>query len=535
MNSLRMNRSRLSLVSKILFIVFVFSCGGILFGHSGKASFHILIDTDAAPDDLRAICLFLASQEFEILAITVSDGALTPEEGLVKVRALLTAFGHDGIPTGRGRSVQQKEPSWRGFCQSVKWGKEESIRTRNEINAADLIVSAVESEDEPVIGICLGSLTNIADAFKAKPQMKSGISRIVWYNDSALPLAGTNYETDREAALSVVFSGIPLEVVSNSGKNACVFDALVLKSIRSVRSPYAQKISETHSQKPVLRKMASGHLKLWDDLLPVYLLYPDMFSIQTVKKPGNLKLLTAGNAEEITAKFLEILQSRDIVKSKVFKGFPDLPELFAEDVRPSMNSIIREYGMEEWRVGVLTNELHGHLGIYSIIGAKMGLRARQYFNIGIDDISVVSYAGSTPPLSCMNDGLQVSTGGTVGHGLFAVSSEPDFRPEAAFTFKGRTLRIRLKDRYWERVNEDIRRGIELFGSGTEENWNYVRKLAIRYWLEWDRNDIFILKEVKETPPLNPDSSSEVSVPLSCLRDNIDFYKKLLGVDTLGNY
>lgn len=496
MYSLKNRKSRSVLISIAWIIIFVSSGVGILFGHSGKASFHILIDTDAAPDDLRAICLFLASPEFETVAITASDGALPPDEGLIKVRALLTSFGHEGIPTGMGMRVQRKVPSWRTFCRIVRWGDEKKIRVKREINAADLILSSVESEDEPVIIVCLGGLTNIASAFQAKPQIINRISRIIWYNDSVEPLSGTNYDIDKDAVRAIVSSGVPLEVVSNSGKNAFVFDVQVLHSIGGVRSPYGQKISATHSNESVLKRIESGHLKLWDDLLPVYLLYPDLFISHTGQTANNLNLLTVQDIKEIKIKYLEILRSRDYVKSKVFKGFPDSPELFADDVRPSMNKIIEKYGMEEWRVGVLTNELHGHLGIYSIIGAKMGLRARQFFNIGIDDISVVSYAGRTPPLSCMNDGLQVSTGGTVGHGLFTVSSEPAFRPEVKFTFKGRTLRMRLKDQFWERVKDDIKKGVELYGSGTDDNWKYVRRLAIRYWLEWDRHEIFILEEIE---------------------------------------
>ena len=40
-----------------------------LFADSGKARFHVIIDTDCAPDDLRAISLMLASSDYEILAI----------------------------------------------------------------------------------------------------------------------------------------------------------------------------------------------------------------------------------------------------------------------------------------------------------------------------------------------------------------------------------------------------------------------------------------------------------------------------------
>ena len=463
-------------------------------GHSAKARFHILIDTDAAADDLRAICLFLASPEFEILAITASDGALLPEEGLLKVRALLKSLGHEGIPTAPGKAVQKGKPSWRDFCQGIRWGDEESIKTRDEMKAVDLTLNALENEPEPVIAVCLGALTSMAQAFETNPQIKDGISRIVWYNDGVGPFSGTNYDIDRKAADDVISAGIPLEVVSNSGENAFVFDTGVLKSIEAIPSPYAERIAASHSNRSVWRRIESGHLKLWDDLLPVFLLHPDMFECKAGDEAGHLRLFTVKNAEEIKAEFLEILESRNDVKSLVFTGFPDSPELFAADVRPYIDGIIRKYGKEEWRMGVLTNEIHGHLGIYSIIGAKMGLRARQYFHVGVDDISVVSFAGSTPPLSCMNDGLQVSTGGTVGHGLFTVSPELLYRPEATFTFKGKTVRIRLKDHYWEIVKEDIQKGVDLYGSATEDNWKYVRRLALRYWLEWDRQEIFTLEK-----------------------------------------
>ncbi len=487
------NKRKVRLKSMALMVLFLALWAFPLNGHSTKARFHVLIDTDAAPDDLRAICLILASPEFETLAFTTSDGALSPEKGLLKVRALLKSLGHEGIPAALGKDVQREAPSWRNFCQGIRWGDEENIEIRDEMKAVDLIINAVENEPEPIIVVCLGALTNMAQALKANPQIKDRISRIVWYNESIDPLSGTNYDIDRTAAHDVISAGIPLKVIS-SGENALFFDAEMLKSIKAVLSPYGERIAAAHDDKAVLRRIESGHLKLWDDLLPVYLLYSDMFECKTSNEAARVRLFTVKNGEEIKTGFLEILRSRDDVKSLVFTGFPDSPELFADDVRPYMDGIIKKFGKEEWRVGVLTNELHGHLGIYSIIGAKMGLRARQHFNIGVDDISVVSFAGSTPPLSCMNDGLQVSTGGTVGHGLFVVSPEPPYRPEATFTFKGRTVRIRLKDRVWDIVKNDIQKGVESYGNGTEENWKHVRRLALRYWLEWDRREIFSLEK-----------------------------------------
>jgi len=472
-------------------LILLLLLGGLFsHAHSGKARYHIIIDTDTAVDDLRAICLFLASSEFEVLAFTTSDGAVGPEHGLIKVKSLIKSFGHEGIPTGAGRVIQDEIPPWRTFNRNIHWGEEKRIKINKKNSAADTILSALESEEEPVLFVCLGGLTNLAEALKTKPQIQKKIKRIIWYNDNIEHLSGTNYDSDKTAAHTVLSLPIVLEAVCNSGIDNPVFTPEILQSIGALNSPYAKKIFTTHNDKKVMQRIKTGHLKFWDDLVPVYLLHPELFTCHTSKKADHHKLIRVRDWESVKTKYQEILISRNQVESKVFEGFPDIPELFADDVRPYMKSIIQKHGKEEWRIGVLTNELHGHLGIYAVVGAKMGLRARQYFHIGIDDISIISYAGNTPPLSCMNDGLQVSTGGTVGHGLITVSQDPPFQPKAAFTFKKRTVYLRLKDRYWNIIRSDIRKGIELYGMNTEGYWKYVRKLAIKYWLEWDRLEVF---------------------------------------------
>jgi pyrimidine-specific ribonucleoside hydrolase len=462
--------------------------GPICTAHSGKARYHIIIDTDAAVDDLRAICLFLASPEFEVLAITTSDGILSPEEGWKKVQSLLRSFGHEGIPTGAGQSIQEEIPPWRDFNRKVSWGKEANIK--NMKSAVDAILSAIEFEEEPVLFVCLGGLTNLAKALETKPEFREKIDRIVWYNDSVDPLSGTNYDIDKKAAHSVFSTLIPLEAIRNNSASAPAVDLDFIDDISDLDSHYAQMISSAHLRDVVIDLIKTGHLKFWDDLLPIYLLYPELYTSQSDKKSSPQQLFQAQDWEGIKAKYLDTLSSRNQAASKVFKGFPDSPEHYADDVQSYMNDIIGKHGIEEWRLGVLTNELHGHLGIYAIVGTKMGLRARQYFHIGVDDISILSYAGSTPPLSCMNDGLQVSTGGTLGHGLITVSPESPFQPRAAFTFKDRSICLRLKEKYWNIIKSDIKTGIEQFGLNTEDYWKYVRKLALNYWQEWDRMAIF---------------------------------------------
>ena len=175
----------------------------------------------------------------------------------------------------------------------------------------------------------------------------------------------------------------------------------------------------------------------------------------------------------------------------VLKDFPLSPDLYADDVRDILDTCLERYGEREWRVVVLSQEIHGHLGIYSALGAKMGLRAMELLEArGIyQEPTIVSYAGSVPPISCFNDGLQVSTGSTVGHGLFSVADNPVKRAEADFSAGGTVFTLRLKEEYSRQIRSDIEKGTAAYGR-SPEYWEYVRRLALEYWRDWDRTVIF---------------------------------------------
>lgn len=175
----------------------------------------------------------------------------------------------------------------------------------------------------------------------------------------------------------------------------------------------------------------------------------------------------------------------------VLKSFLLPSELYADDVAAIAADCILRHGEQEWRAVLLTNEIHGHLGIYSTIGAKMGILALEFFRRqGLEgDLHVLSLAGSHPPVSCLNDGLQVSTGASMGHGLFAVSPDGEPSVKARFTGGGSAFEIRLRPEYEDIIRADIKKGVELYGHATAY-WEYVRSLALKYWQHWDRKDIF---------------------------------------------
>jgi formylmethanofuran dehydrogenase subunit E len=160
------------------------------------------------------------------------------------------------------------------------------------------------------------------------------------------------------------------------------------------------------------------------------------------------------------------------------------------DVREIMDSAILLFGRDEWKACVMTDEFHGHLGIYSIVGAKMGIYAREYFGVGIDQLEIISSAGTKPPYSCLNDGLQVSTGATLGRGTISVSAESNTSAQAIFIYKGKKIKVKLKEEYNKIADDDINEGLIRFGILDNGYWKLVRKNALKYWMNWNRKDIF---------------------------------------------
>jgi pyrimidine-specific ribonucleoside hydrolase len=169
--------------------------------------------------------------------------------------------------------------------------------------------------------------------------------------------------------------------------------------------------------------------------------------------------------------------------------------MFNYDIRPLIDSAVSRYGTDEWKANVMTDEFHGHLGVFSIVGAKMGIRARELFGVGADMLEVTSYAGTEPPYSCLNDGIQVSTGATLGMGTIHLAKIKKSSPAAVFSYKNRSVRISLKKEYLEQVNKDIDEGIAKYGLMDDGYWKLIRQNALKYWLEWDRNKIFDIEEI----------------------------------------
>ena len=189
-----------------------------------KLKHTIIIDTDCAIDDMRAISLLLSRPEITIKAILLSDGSLSPGEGAIKIHSLLKEFNFDNIPVACGDLLKGVNPPWREFNQQIIWGKE-SDKQLTVLNALDCLRENLKNANERVILVCLGPLTNIAQLINNDPALASKIERIIWYNESVKPLQGFNYECDKVSADLVFKSKIRIDAIANLNKDNSFFDS----------------------------------------------------------------------------------------------------------------------------------------------------------------------------------------------------------------------------------------------------------------------------------------------------------------------
>jgi pyrimidine-specific ribonucleoside hydrolase len=458
----------------------------------------VIIDTDCAIDDMRAISLLLSNPEVSIKAILISDGSLPPGKGAVKAGSLLHEFRRNDIPVAAGVVLKGINPPWREFNDKISWGREVLPAIASK-NAVTVLTEELKGSNERIILVCLGPLTNIGQSISRDPGLVSQIERVVWYNESVKPLQGFNYECDEENAGVVFRSGVRIDVISNLDYVDALFDQSFLKLAGESKTDLGSALYQVHSQDAVMEKLNQNHFRLTDDLVSIYLLNPELFSINTNTDKLNVRYNTgydAGGVKEALGDMIKGVYVSE--RNVVFNRFPAQREMFNYDVRPIMDSAIARYGPEEWKAAVMTDEFHGHLGVFSIVGAKMGIRAREIFGVGPDELRVTTYAGARPPYSCLTDGIQVSTGATLGMGTISLAADSVVKPSAVFSHKGRSVRITLKKEFLDKVDADINEGILKFGLMDDGYWKLIRENALNYWLDWDRNKIFDVEEVSET-------------------------------------
>ena len=450
-----------SIASGILTTLFLlFAQGSATSAHEARRG-PVIVDTDMALDDARALALLARAPSLELLAVLTSDGGSSPCEGASRVHRLLGRLDRSGVPVGVGAPLPAPAPPWRENSRMLdELGSGEAPACDALPGALELARRVLEHSDSPVTWVALGPMTNLAALLERHPELGSRL-HAVYYSGDRPDAEPTDWNTarDRNAAAAVLAAGVPIHLVPPRDAEAALpIDASLLEAVAAVDSPAAWWISRLHAEPQVQRLVAEGHAGPWDDAVALALLEPAAFESTPVRDAPALRRDVPRSPEAARKALLRVLAADEGLRPRptvVLSRFPTEPSALREDVAEVADEILKRHGAEEWKAALLTNELHRHLGIYSLVGVKMGIRARELLDASLDDLSVESHAGLRPPMSCLTDGLQVATGATLGRGTIRVEGN-DPAPKAIFAKGDARLEARAEGRSVE--TDPVRRG-----------------------------------------------------------------------------
>jgi inosine-uridine nucleoside N-ribohydrolase len=144
------------------------------------APIRVILDTDIGTDidDAWALGFAMSSPEFELLAVTISDGN-TPARARVACKLLHTA-NRDDVPVAVGRPTSPPE----SIDYQFTWADDFTAKRPVTQSAAQLIVDTARRFPNEVTLIAVGPLQNVADALRLEPRLPQLLKRVVLMSGS---------------------------------------------------------------------------------------------------------------------------------------------------------------------------------------------------------------------------------------------------------------------------------------------------------------------------------------------------------------
>jgi inosine-uridine preferring nucleoside hydrolase/FmdE protein associated with molybdenum formylmethanofuran dehydrogenase len=449
----------------------------------------LVIDTDLGLDDAVALAGALQSPDLRVAAVVAGDGACAGRTCAALLHRMLDRFNRSDVllygPAGRG--TPKTAPPMRPFVERAVAA---ALPRAGAGAPLPFAPEAFAPGGRQTIVLALGPLTNLAAALKARPVIKYSITKVI-IAGCADTSRNWNIRYDRAAYEAVRRSGVrlvfvaPREDISASwrpcgagpGPGVSVGQGFVRRLLGAddVREHYYGRLGAPH-----------------DELGVLFLVEPTLFA-----SGRHSNAYAPKDSRAVATRYARLLsEGRQRKPRVVFADAPLPASALRPDVRERMDRIIDRHGRTEWFAQLMMNELHEHLGAYSVIGVKMGLRAAELLNAPTHGMKVVSHVKPGPPVSCLNDGVIVATGCTPGRALFSYGPPDAGAVKVAFSYNGRTITLTLKDRYRGQVRRKIQDLLRVSSLDDHAYWDGVRRVGLDIWEHWHRCDLFDVSQPK---------------------------------------
>ena len=286
----------------------------------------VILDTDNALgmpvrdiDDGLALAIGLTAHSFDVRAIIASACNCTAMESAWNTKRLLAAFDAPHIPIGLGRPPlsedrtphhayleKRSREDWKTFWKTPP----APAPVLDLPDGPAVMVETLQSAPDPVVVVCLGSLTCLAAALEMAPEIRHAISGVLHMGGRFAPRPGElsfvwetgdipagiwettlrfNTWYDPDATLKVLASGIPMRFLSaNVTSHVFLRPGRMAALARCPEGPRKRFLMDALSpwmDWSVKRRQIDG-IHLHDPLAILSLMAPDLFGYRTMAADG---------------------------------------------------------------------------------------------------------------------------------------------------------------------------------------------------------------------------------------------------------
>lgn len=249
----------------------------------------VLIDTDMGADDAMAIAFLLRRPEVEVKAIT-GAGLAHCEQGAHNALRLLALADRADIPVACGRATplqgnQAYPEPWRQQADTLNGiPLPEPKSSASASTAVQLLAFTLEGSSRKVTVLALGNLTNLAEAFQARPSLVERVERLYVMGGAVSvpgnvgdspgvtppnPHAEWNFYVDPFAAARVLEVAPVLLVPLDATHHVPVTEAFLQRFDKERQTPEADFVYRLLSSD--LEYVRGGTYFFWDPLAAVSL------------------------------------------------------------------------------------------------------------------------------------------------------------------------------------------------------------------------------------------------------------------------
>lgn len=241
----------------------------------------VVIDSDGAFDDLKAILFLLERPDVDVLALTMSGtGVAHCPAAAQNIAAVLERIDAPEIPVACGRTTplvgDNEAPSlWRMAADGLGGVDLPEPRPLSDLEAPQLLADTIASSERKVVLVALGPLTNIAESIQADPSFLDNVERIYLMGGAvdvggnvmyANPEAEFNIWADPHAAAILFATDVPITLIPLDATNAVPVTPYMYEAVAAHRdtSPVSEFVADYLAAAPLV-----GGLYQWDELAAV--------------------------------------------------------------------------------------------------------------------------------------------------------------------------------------------------------------------------------------------------------------------------